>query len=224
MEDEITDVQPSEVEFIETLKEGHNSAIFKVKLRGITCVMKVYHGRRLSDACNPLLEYDLCVRESSAYRRLKANGLCDRGIIPDFYGSVTKIDPRLWPDLYMFHNDELPANAIFIEYVPNMHEIDLSNFSRERMAKLREILLEFHKMGVTHGDTYPRNMMIAPGSPGKEDRVLWVDFDSAQTLQLENLSEINRDWIHEEIEMMDYFSEGLAKDFEGGQLNIIVEL
>ncbi|KAM3513100.1 hypothetical protein MY11210_003302 [Beauveria gryllotalpidicola] len=167
MEDEITDVQPSEVEFIETLKEGHNSAIFKVKLR------------------------------------------------------VTKIDPRLWPDLYMFHNDELPANAIFIEYVPNMHEIDLSNFSRERMAKLREILLEFHKMGVTHGDTYPRNMMIAPGSPGKEDRVLWVDFDSAQTLQLENLSEINRDWIHEEIEMMDYFSEGLAKDFEGGQLNIV---
>ncbi|EGX87961.1 hypothetical protein CCM_09584 [Cordyceps militaris CM01] len=167
MEDEISDVQPSEVRFIETLKEGHNSAIFKVELR------------------------------------------------------VTKIDPRLWPDLYMFHNDELPADAIFIEYVPNMHEIDLSNFSRERMAKLREILLEFHKIGVAHGDTYPRNMMIAPGSPGKEDRVLWVDFDSAQTLQPENLSEIDRDWIHEETEMMDYFSEGLAKDFEGGQLNIV---
>lgn len=228
MEEEIGDVQVSDVEFLETLKEGNNSAVFKVKLRGMLCIMKVvgnlnpsfivnsvywrtkYRGKQLSDACSPVLEYNLFGRESLAYRRLKEHGLCKRGVIPDFYGTSTQINPKVWPDLYMFHKDELPADALFIEYVPNMHKIDPSNFSKEKMAKLREILVEFHELGVYHGDPYPRNMMIADKLPGEQKRVLWIDFDSAQTLQLDNLSERNRDSLRKQIQMMDYFSDGIV--------------
>ena len=41
MADEITDIKPSDVEFIEQLREGTHSSIFKVLLRGRLCAMKV---------------------------------------------------------------------------------------------------------------------------------------------------------------------------------------
>lgn len=41
MTDEITDIKPSDVEFLEELREGKYSSIFKVLLRGRLCAMKV---------------------------------------------------------------------------------------------------------------------------------------------------------------------------------------
>lgn len=44
--------------------------------------------------------------ESAAYWRLKETGLCDRGIVPDFHGAITGIEPEKWPQLILFHNDK----------------------------------------------------------------------------------------------------------------------
>lgn len=41
MTDEITDINPSDVEFLEELREGKHSSILKVLVRGRLCVMKV---------------------------------------------------------------------------------------------------------------------------------------------------------------------------------------
>lgn len=216
---EIIDVECSDVEFLETLRVGENSVIFKVKVRGQLCAMKVHHGRPVSKYASRFSEWDLFVRESTAYRRLKEKGLCDRGVVPDFYGTITNIQSAHWPSLHYFHEDKLPANAILIEYIPNMHQIDLSNFSDKYLLKFRDILSEINRVGILHDDTYPRNMMISSGEQAENDRVLWIDFDSAQTLPLDSLSQRHKEWFQSEARMMQEFVDALTKDHEEGKLN-----
>lgn len=148
---------------------------------------------------------NLFVCESTAYSRLKARGLCERGIVPDFYGTVTNIQAATWPSLHMFVGDKFPANAVLIEYVPGMKPIDLSNFSLQSLRELGHILGEIHHAGVLHGDPKPRNMMISRD----RGRALWIDFDSAQTFP-QSLSTRQQTWIKDENEMMEYFIEALV--------------
>jgi tRNA A-37 threonylcarbamoyl transferase component Bud32 len=108
----------------------------------------------------------------------------------------------------MFRDDLWPPNAVLIEYVADMHQIDLSTFSKSRLVSLRAILGEIHDAKVCHGDVYPRNMMVASGEP---DRVLWIDFDSAQTLpENEPLTPMQQKWVTVETLRMDYFVNGLV--------------
>ncbi|KAK2806784.1 hypothetical protein FQN50_005646 [Emmonsiellopsis sp. PD_5] len=216
MADEIGEVKSSDVTFLEKLKESEYSVVFKVAVKGRICVIKVYHDRGPSDCDPPDREVNLFVCESTAYQRMKAKGLCKQGVVPDFYGTVTNIQPSLWPSLHMFLEDKLPPNAVLIEYIPNMKQVDLSNFSKPRLAKLRRILDDIHQARVLHGDPKPRNMMI---SMGKQARVLWTDFDSAQTVSEDLVSSRQETWFKEEVEMMDYFVEALAKDYEEGRIN-----
>lgn len=109
----------------------------------------------------------------------------------------------------MFLNDKLPPNAILIEYIPNLQQIDLSNYSPKRLAKFREILDDIHAAGVLHADPKPRNMMV---SLSEDDRVLWIDFDSAQTFpEGGDLSPRQRKWVEGEDEMVDYFVDALVR-------------
>ena len=74
---------------------------------------------------------------------------------------IERIEPREWgPYLDMFLGDLSPPNAVLIEYIADMHEVDLSTFSKSRLASLRAILEEIHGAKVCHGDVYPRNMMV----------------------------------------------------------------
>lgn len=107
----------------------------------------------------------------------------------------------------MFLDDRLPLNAVLIEYIPNLQPIDLSNSSEKRLAKLRKILDDIHRAKVLHGDPKPRNMMV---SSGEYDRVLWIDFDSAQTFSEDDLPSRQEKWIKEEVEMIDYFVNALV--------------
>ncbi|KAB8263534.1 hypothetical protein BDV32DRAFT_118827 [Aspergillus pseudonomiae] len=216
MSNEIDAKLLSEVEFLETLKESKYSVVFKVRFQERICVMKVYHDRGPSEYDPPDREVNLFISESTAYHRMKSKGLCERGVVPDFYGIMKNIQPALCPNLYMFFHDILPPNAIFIEYIPNLQSIDLSNFSVQRLAKLREILDDIHRVQVLHGDAKPRNMMV---SLGEYERVLWIDFDSAQTFSEGGRSPRQQEWIEEEDELVDYFVDALARDFKEGKLN-----
>lgn len=46
---------------------------------------------------------------------------------------------------------------------------------------------------------------------GDLDRVLWIDFDSAQTFPEEFMTEKQEQWIKEEEEMMEYFAGALVQ-------------
>jgi tRNA A-37 threonylcarbamoyl transferase component Bud32 len=78
----------------------------------------------------------------------------------------------------MFMNDEFLPNAVLMEYIPGMQMLFLDNFTKERMAKFTEGIKLIHEARILHYDPNPRNMMVIPGDP---DRILWIDFDRAQT-------------------------------------------
>jgi tRNA A-37 threonylcarbamoyl transferase component Bud32 len=108
----------------------------------------------------------------------------------------------------MFLDDPWPPNAVLIEYVADMYQMDLSTFSKSRLASLRAILGEIHDAKIYYGDAYPRNMMVVSGKP---DRVLWIDFDSAQTLpENDLLTPRQQKWMVREIQRMDHFVNGLV--------------
>jgi hypothetical protein len=124
---------------------------------------------------------------------LKKRGLCDRGITPQFYGTIEKLDPKLHqPYLNMFLDDKYPPNAILLEYIPNMRRLDAGNYTKMRMENFIKGLDEIHKALVEHSDPHPRNMMVVEGDP---ERAIWIDFDRAQTFHLDTLTEEQKEWI-----------------------------
>lgn len=121
---------------------------------------------------------------------------------------IKQIDPiSCRPFLDRFLNDKSPPNAILIEYIPDIHEIDLSNYSISCAAKLRAILERIHNAGIIYDNTYPRNMMIQ----NHTDRILWIDFDRAQIfLENEAVPERKLEWMRDEKALADEFFDDLV--------------
>ncbi|RAL13347.1 uncharacterized protein BO97DRAFT_477223 [Aspergillus homomorphus CBS 101889] len=208
---------PSEVIFLQTLQGSESSTVYKVAVHGMECVMKVFHERPREEWDRPDIEVSLCMREVAAYQRLKEKGLCARGDVPDFYGFMVDIDTTQWPTLSAFGYDEMSPKAILIEYVPDMKQIDLTNYTKARVDKLRDILLEMHDMRIMHNDTYPRNMMICSG---EKERVLWIDFDVARLFPEDKpLTERQEEMFAWDVGMMDCFAKAMAADAVEGKIH-----
>jgi Lipopolysaccharide kinase (Kdo/WaaP) family len=140
---------------------------------------------------------------------LKERGLCDKGFVPQYYGSVKEIQPKLWsPHLDTFLDDLLLPNAILIEYIPHMQMLDLLTFSAARLQQLVTIMNEIHQANILHGDPYPRNMMVVSG---ETERVLWIDFDRAQTYTAP-LTERQQKGLDFEAELVAEFADGLVSN------------
>lgn len=222
---ELRDISPGEIDFEEQLFTSDCSVIFLVVVRGQQCVMKVvsqchqserttnrlilkwqHHGR------GPPLPYerkdrelDIHVLESTAYRRLKARGVCDKGIVPQFLGTMDKFDPKLCqPHLRKFLEDEYPPSALFLEYIPNMEMVKLHNYTEARMNNLLRGIREIHKAGVEHNDIKPRNMLIVKDDPNP-NRVVWIDFNRANTYDEHHMTDEQKVLIAEEEESMEGF-------------------
>ena len=197
--DELKDLRPSEVA-IEGLIQANDKrgvALFKALVRGRRCVIKVVRTSLLhvSETKSSLLQYvvyptKMFLRadgverrpfesERLAYRTLKRKGLCQRGIVPDFYGTMEPIDPAQFrPHLDIFLQHEEPPNAVILRYIPNMKTLAFSTYTKAGAAQLRHALTEIHKAGVTHDDIHPRNMIMLSKGPVP---AMWIDFDSSET-------------------------------------------
>lgn len=122
---------------------------------------------------------DILVLETTAYTRLKEQGLCDGGIVPDFLDSMRKFNPTLCqPHLKKFLGDEYPPNAIFLEYIAGLEMITLENYTQERVNNFLKGIRQIYKALVRHRDPKPRNMMIVKDTP---ERVVWLGSDRAHT-------------------------------------------
>ncbi|EDN05191.1 hypothetical protein I7I51_05790 [Histoplasma capsulatum] len=164
-------------------------------------------------------EQDIHVLESTAYRRLKAWGLCDKRIIPRFLGTIDKFDPRACqPHLNMFLEDEYPPSALFLEYISNLEMLHLHNYTEARMDNFIEGLREIHKAGVLHHDVKPRNMLIVKDDPNP-DRVVWIDFDRAQTYDIHLMTERQKTFIAEEQEIVESYKVLMEEDVRVGKLD-----
>lgn len=156
-----------------------------------------HHGRGPRQYYEPKdRELDIHVLKSTAYRRLQQYGLSDRGIVPHFYGTIDNMDPWLYqPHLKAFVNDEYRPSAIFIEYIPDLEMMEFQDYTTKRMDNLIESLKEIHKALIRHGDPKPRNMMIFKNDP---ERVMWIDFDRAETYDKDDITSRQQDLIQEE--------------------------
>ncbi|KAL1863180.1 hypothetical protein Plec18170_000010 [Paecilomyces lecythidis] len=210
-----TDLAPSEISFQEELFSSRFSVIFLVIVRETTCVMKVHHGRGPGPFYAPTgREKNIFICESSAYKRLHETGLCDRGIVPKFYGVIEPLDPTLCqPHLKMFLNDEYLPTAIFLEYIPDMRMLHWANYTEERKENFLKGIQEIHRAFIQHSDIHPRNMMVVEGDP---KRAIWIDFDRAQTFDMLSLNERQRRWIDFEHEIVKDVLDRMAADAREG--------
>ncbi|KAH8435124.1 uncharacterized protein LDX57_012753 [Aspergillus melleus] len=204
MANELDDIELTEILFLKKLFSSAFSVIFLVNVRNQQCIMKVHHGRGPRRYYEPEnRELDIHVLESTAYTRLKERGLCDRGIVPNYLGAVRKFDPSLCqPHLKDFLNDEYLPSAIFLEYIVGLEMISLDIYTQERMDNFVAGIRQIHKAFVRHRDPKPRNMMVVKDTP---DRVVWLDFDRAETYDEEGITSEQARLIEEEQEIVTGF-------------------
>lgn len=136
---------------------------------------------------------DLHVLEATAYSRLKDQGLCDCGIVPNYLGSMRKFDPSpCQSHLKMVLDDECPPSATFLEYIESLGMISLENYTQQRIDNLVDGIQQINKALVRHKDTKPRNMLVVT------DTVVWIDFDRADTYHEDQITARQKDFLEEE--------------------------
>ncbi|PGH01023.1 hypothetical protein GX51_05459 [Blastomyces parvus] len=227
---ELDNVTPDEIDIGEQLFASEFSEVFLIVVRGQPVHYESektinqlifkwqHHGQ------GPPLPYDpqdrelnIHALESTAYRRLKARGVCDKGIVPQFLGTMDKFDVKLCqPHLRHFLEDEYPPSALFLEYIANMEMIDLDNYTEVRMNNLLLGIHEIHQAGVRHSDIRPRNMLIIKDDP---NRVVWIDFNRANTYDEHNMTAKQKTLIAEEQESMQGFKMLMDEDVRNGKLD-----
>lgn len=85
-----------------------------------------------------------------------------------------------------------------------MEMINLHNYMEVRMNNLLLGIREIHKAGVEHNDIRPRNMLIVKDDPNP-DRVVWIDFNRANTYDEDHMTDKQKVLIAEEEESMEGF-------------------
>ncbi|KAL3479252.1 hypothetical protein BJX99DRAFT_86909 [Aspergillus californicus] len=213
---------PSVVTFERQLFHSDRSALFLVNIQEKQYVLKLHRGR------GPKLPYESRDRntnphscEVTAYKRLQQHGLCSRGLVPKFYRSIEELNPTHYaPHLWMFEKDEHPPKGIILEYIPRMTRIYYTNYTETRMNNLMHIFKEIQSAGVGHNDIHPRNLMVFEDEiDPKRERAMWVDFDSAQTYDPDNLTERQREYMDFNVEFMEEIADLVKADAEEGNLN-----
>ncbi|PIG83957.1 hypothetical protein AARAC_008627 [Aspergillus arachidicola] len=116
----------------------------------------------------------------------------------------------------MFLSDQYPLSAVMLEYIPNMQMLHWSNYTKKRMENFIRGLHEIHEARVEHSDIHPRNMMIIEGDP---ERAIWIDFDRAQTFDLDNITEEQKEWMEFEDELVGEMGVFMDADSLEGHLN-----
>ncbi|KAL3471744.1 hypothetical protein BJX99DRAFT_236901 [Aspergillus californicus] len=215
---DLSRLSPSDITFTQELSSSDDSARFLVHIEDNPYFLKVHHGQGPRESWqNPNREVNIHTCEVSAYKRLQEHGICNRGVTPKFYGSIDDIDPKLYaPHLDDFLEDEYPPSALLLEYIPNMTPLHFENYSKARADNFLKGINEIQAAGVEHGDVYPRNMMIFEDDP---ERVMWIDFDRAQTYDMARLTEKQREWLDFENEITVCIMDRMKADSEKGEMD-----
>lgn len=147
--------------------------------------------------------------EFSAYQNLSAHGVCEKGVVPRYYGHIDQLDPKQFrPHLDHFIDDLYHPKAMIFEYLPNDESMNCVNYSKERFQKAIDGIQEIHKALVHHQDVYPRNILLVPGDP---ERTLWIDFDVATAFSSRESMGPEEEYILLEYEYVKDFGELLVR-------------
>ncbi|KAH8812865.1 hypothetical protein F5884DRAFT_856159 [Xylogone sp. PMI_703] len=176
---------------------GH-AVVYLVAISGKLHIMKIHRHFEQSPYSMPGREYNPYVCELKAYQRLKQSGICNRGIVPQYYGTINDIDWQLYqPHLDMFSSDPHAPNAVILEYIQDAKILNDDNYTIRRKENFLSGIKEIHNVLIEHSDIATRNMMVVDGDP---ERAVWIDFDRAQTF--ERLRQPYKGWIEFEFELV----------------------
>jgi hypothetical protein len=147
--------------------------------------------------------------ELNAYRNLSLFGVCERKLVPYYYGYIDRLDPASFrPHLDNFTNDVHHPRAILLEYLQDTEELNCVNYSDERIRAAIKGLREIHRSLVHHHDVYPKNILIVHG---QLERVVWVDFDITITFSnKESMGYREEQHCEQEIKLVESFGELLV--------------
>ena len=102
--------------------------------------------------------------EFNAYRNLSAFGVCEKGVVPRYYGHIDQLGPgQFRPHLDHFIHDLYHPKAMVFEYLPNTESINCVNYSKERFQKAIDGIQEIYKALVYHQDVYLKNIVLVLG-------------------------------------------------------------
>ena len=113
----------------------------------------------------------------------------------------------------VFEEAPRPPNAIIMEYVENMETLSVNNYTETRASKIKDIAVRFNQLGVSHCDSYPRNMQFVAGKDGEHDRVLWIDFEDAELLEPNPSKQYLREWLRDDLGTVCKFLDEMANDY-----------
>lgn len=172
-------IDPSKINIIREITRSDASSIFEVDMDGQKYALKLFHNNGDPGYTEKGRDLNRFRCESNAYEKLHSSGVCERGFVPKFHGSINQVDPAVfYPAFQHFAQDKLKPGAIILEYLPNAESLNCVNYSDTLYSQAIEGIKEIHSAGVHHRDIYPRNLLLVHGNP---DRLVWTDFDVATT-------------------------------------------
>ncbi|KDQ54714.1 hypothetical protein JAAARDRAFT_101955, partial [Jaapia argillacea MUCL 33604] len=114
--------------------------------------------------------------EKRAYEHLLHFGVCADGFVPYCYGWFTLPVSKETPWLHPFASDNVPPNAILLEYFERAVKLDVTNVTVDIAEQGLTAISRIHDARVLHSDPYPRNHLVLPTG-----RFVVIDFDAALT-------------------------------------------
>ncbi|KAJ5964875.1 uncharacterized protein N7479_004751 [Penicillium vulpinum] len=187
MTTQITSPDLSLIQFKAELGSSEASSIFEIELHGNRYALKVFHDHGDPVFTKKGRDLNRFRNEAKAYNNLHSFDVCDSGLVPKYYGSIDRIDPSCHkPWLDSFLNDKFHPSAILLEYLAGSEPLNCVNYSKERLSKAMESLVQVHEALIVHNDLYPENILIVPGTP---ERVVVMDFDVAETFPTKELQD-----------------------------------
>jgi hypothetical protein len=167
---------PSDIVFSdhEYIAEGTHSVIYRVQVAGNTFdghthCLKVFR----KDWMTP---YNL---ETTAYAYLVDAGV--KQCIPKVYGWGVRTMSG-WGLEHFSGDDTARYCAILIEWIDGAQHLSEENVTIDNAVSFVNGLAQIHNAGVLHYDTFPRNMLVVPGTT----RGVWVDFSCSHIGQEEH--------------------------------------
>ncbi|CAG8930966.1 unnamed protein product [Penicillium salamii] len=181
------DLVPANIRIVREIDRSDASSVFEIELEGRKYVMKLFHDNGDPGFSENGRDLNRFRCELNAYMNLREHGVCERGLVPYFYGYIDRIDPTaFYPAFQDFAHDKYHPKAILLEYLPNAESLNCENYSEACYHKAIEGMKQIHAAHVHHRDIYPKNILVVPGV---QERMVWVDFDVATTFSIEGLDE-----------------------------------
>ncbi|KAK6812610.1 hypothetical protein RU639_011582 [Aspergillus parasiticus] len=174
----LAEIDPSKINILSEISHSDASSIFEVDVDGQKYALKLFHDNGDPGYTEKGRDLNRFRCESNAYRKLLTSGVCERRIVPKFYGFINGLEPASFhPALQHFAHDKLKPKAILLEYLPNAESLNCVNYSDTLYSQAIEGMKEIHKAGVHHQDIYPRNILLVRGNP---DRLVWMTWGSTE--------------------------------------------